>query len=240
MGLPASLVGFALGLYWGAQNQWQNIRYVFQNGGTVPRDRLHTILEVQQLYITCLAPLAIGGALPTDPGVTVANLHILTFGLVVSTCCLAISVACVNLSVFWPHLLLVRMRQLTLLPLLFFLCASIIFSTASIAVTALISRCGPWDIVGRYTVPLVIALPFFIAAAITIPAIIFHERLAGPAQEKDDRQPVSQLPGRLFSTRSPLLAAIQVGLLIVLAIYFCVPSQHNTVKSTNAPFHILS
>ncbi|GAC1303466.1 MAG: hypothetical protein NVSMB27_43000 [Ktedonobacteraceae bacterium] len=219
--LPAILIGFAPGLYWGAQNQWQNIGYVFQNGGAVSHGRLHTILKVQQLYITCLAPRAIGGALPTNPGVTVANPHILTFGLVVSTCCLAISALCVGLSVFWPHRLLVQIRRLTMLPLLFFFCASIIFSTASIATTALIAGCGPWNIVGRYVVPLVIALPFLIAAVFTIPATIFQERLAGSTKEKDDRQPVSQVPGRLVSTRSPLWA-IQVGFLAVLAIYFCV------------------
>ena len=31
--IPAGLVGFAPGLYWGAKNQWANIRYLFQKGG---------------------------------------------------------------------------------------------------------------------------------------------------------------------------------------------------------------
>ena len=35
--IPASLVGFAPGLYWGAHNQWANIRYLFQKEGTVPK-----------------------------------------------------------------------------------------------------------------------------------------------------------------------------------------------------------
>src|SRR6266699_2474493 len=171
--LPASLVGFAPGLYWGARHQWENLRYIF-----------------------CLAPRAIGGALPTQPDVTLANPHILTFGLVVSACCLAISVASVALSVFWHQALLVRLRQLTMLRLLFFVCTSIMFCSASVAVTALYAGCGDGDLVGRYVVPLVVALPFLIAAAFTIPAMIPQPGERPPAREGEAMQHVSQLLAR--------------------------------------------
>ena len=218
--IPASLVGFAPGLYWGAHHQWANIRYLFQKGGTVPHGRLHTILQVQKVYSTCLAPRALGGALPTQPDVTVANPHIMTFGLAISVCCLAISAASVLLSVFWHHPLLLRIRQLTLLPLLFIACASIIFSTASIAIYAIGSGCSSWDLVGRYVVPLVIALPFLIAAIFTIPAMMLIERKKAAAQGKDEKQDIARLATRTTSPRLTLLPAIQVGLLGVLAIYF--------------------
>jgi hypothetical protein len=219
--IPASLVGFAPGLYWGANNQWANIYYIFHNGGPVSQGRLHTILQVQNLYATCLAPRALGGALPTQPDVTVANPHIVTFGLVVSVCCLALCAASVYLSIFWRHALLVRIRQLTLLPLLFFICTSIIFCTASIAVTALSAGCGPFDRIGRYVVPLVIALPFFIAAVFTIPAMIVQERKKKQVQEKEDIKDISPLTTSPTSTRLTLLAAIQASLLVVLVLYFC-------------------
>jgi len=219
--IPASLVGFAPGLYWGAHHQWANIRYLFQKGGTVPNGRLHTILQVQNAYTTCLAPRALGGALPTQPEVTVANPHIMTFGLVVSVCCLAISLAGVVLSVLWPHPLLSLIRQLTLLPLLFIACASIIFCAASIAISAIYSGCSSWDLVGRYGVPLVIALPFIIATVFTIPALIAQERKKTQVQEREDRQDISHYAPKPTSTRLTLLAAIQAGLLVVLAIYFC-------------------
>src|SRR5207237_7911406 len=99
------------------RHQWENIRYIFQNGSTVTNDRLHTILQVQNRYITCLAPRALGGALPTQPDVTVAHPHLLTLGLVVSACCLAIGVASVALFVLWHHALLVAMRHLPMLTL---------------------------------------------------------------------------------------------------------------------------
>jgi hypothetical protein len=219
--IPASLVGFAPGLYWGAHHQWANIRYLFQKGGTVPNGRLHTILQVQNAYTTCLAPRALGGALPTQPEVSVANPHIMTFGLVVSVSCLAISLASVVLSVLWPHTLLSRIRQLTLLPLLFIACASIIFCTASIATYAIHPGCGSWDLVGRYAVPLVIALPFIIATVFTIPAIISQERKKALVQEREDRQDISHYVPKPTSTRLTLLEAIQAGLLVVMAIYFC-------------------
>ena len=221
MAIPASLVGFAPGLYWGAHHQWANIHYLFQKEGTVPNGRLHTILQVQNLYTTCLAPRVLGGSLPTQPDVTVANPHILTFGLVISICCFAISVASVLLSVFWHHPLLLRIRQLTLLPLLFIACASIIFCTASIAVYAIYSGCGSWDLVGRYVVPLVIALPFLIAAVFTIPAMILFERKKREAQGKEEKKDIALLAPSPTSPQLTLLVAIQVGLLVVLAIYFC-------------------
>src|SRR6266487_5005607 len=219
--IPASLVGFAPGLYWGAHHRWANIRYLFQKGGTVPNGRLHTILQVQKFYTGCLAPRALGGALPTQPDVTVANTHILTFGLIISVCCIIISVASVFLSVFWHHPLLLRIRQFTLLPLLFLACASIIFCTASISsIYAIHSSCNSWDLVGRYVVPLVIALPFLVAAVFTIPAMIIDERKKTAAQGKDEKQDIARLATRTAFPRLTILASIQVGLLGVLAIYF--------------------
>jgi len=101
--VPAALVGFTPALYWGAHYQWANLRYLFQKGGMVPGGCLHTIMHVQRVYTTCLAPRALGDALPTQPKVTLAYPHLLTVGLVVSGCCLAICVAGVLLALVWPH-----------------------------------------------------------------------------------------------------------------------------------------
>jgi hypothetical protein len=219
--LPASLVGFAPGLYWGAQNQWANIRYLFQNGGSVSQNRLHTIMQVQQIYSTCLAPRVLGGALPTQPGVTAANPYILTFGLVVSVCCIALIATSIFLSAFWHHPVLVCLRQLTLLPLLFIVCASIIFCASSISAVALSGGCSFLDPAGRYVVPLVIVLPFLLAAVFTLPALLMQEKETTPTQEREAMQDVSPFSTRSTTTLSPLLVAIQAGLLTVLLIYFC-------------------
>ena len=219
--LPASLVGFAPGLYWGAQNQWANIHYLFQNGGSVSQNRLHTFMQVQQIYTTCLAPRVLGGALPTQPGVTAANPHIMTFGLVVSVGCIALIATSILLSVFWHHPLLVCLRQLTLLPCLFIVCASIIFCMSSISVVAFHGGCSSLDPAGRYVMPLVIALPFFFAALFTLPSMIAQDRKITSDPERVATQNASQFSVSTTTNRSPLLAAIQAGLLVVLLIYFC-------------------
>lgn len=218
--IPASLIGFAPGLYWGLHHQWANVRYLFQKGGAVPTDRLHTIVQVQKVYTTCLLPRTLGGALPTQPTVTASHPQLVTVGLILSGFCLAISLVCVLLSFVWPHPLLVGMRQLTLLPLLFLSCASIIFCTASIAFYAIYSGCSSWDLVGRYAVPLVIALPFFIAAVFTLIATVVQERKKVPSQEQEENKNTIQYTPKQPSTRLIALGAMQAGLLIVLAIYF--------------------
>jgi hypothetical protein len=218
--LPASLVGFAPGLYWGAQHQWANVRYLFQKGEAVPANRLHSITQVQQVYTTCLAPRGLGGALPTQPAVAAAHPQLLTLGLIVSGSCLVMSVACVVFSLGWAHPVLVRMRQLTLLPLLFVACASLIFCTASIAIYAIYSGCSSWDLVGRYVVPLVIAIPFVIAAVFTLPAMFAMEKKKAQKKKQDENQNISPNTLERIPTRLTPLVAIQSGLLIILALYF--------------------
>ncbi len=203
--IPTGLVGFAPAIYWGANHSWANIAYIFHNGGPTPQGRLHTILEVQHLYRTCLAPRVLGGALPTQPDVTLANPHLFTFGLVVSVCCLVVCTGCVALSVFWRQSLLVRMRRLTLLPLVFFLSTSLIFCVASISVIGLVAGCGPWDTVGRYVVPLVVGLPFVIAATLCIPLLMTKEGRQGYSYQE-----TKSLPQRIMSGFVPVLLAMLV------------------------------
>src|SRR5215471_6908108 len=103
-------------------------------------------------------PRALGGALPTQPDVTTAHPHLVTCGLFVAGSGLALGVASLLLAKRYP--VFVRVRQLTALPLLFLLCASIIFCLAPNSAAALGSGCGPADFAGRFVVPLVDALPF--------------------------------------------------------------------------------
>lgn len=233
-GLPTMVLGFTPGIIWGAQNNWKNIIYIFQNGGSTSANRLYTILKVQEIYTTCLAPRAMGGALSTQPDVTPANPHILTFGLVVVGCALALSIIGIGLSLLESRTLFVRIRQLTLLPLLFFLCVSAIFSVASISTSAIYSGCGPVDYVGRYTVALVIALPFLVAAAFIVPLIILQEQEKRVSSREDAG--VQRPAGSVFS-RSRLLRGIQAGLLAVLALYFCTQGVAYAQADPNYTFH---
>ncbi len=231
---PTAIVGFTPGLIWGSQNHWANIVYIFHNGASVSGDRLHTILKVQKVYALCLAPRAIGGALPTQPDVTPANPHILTFGLAVVGCSLALSATGIALSLFSRHELFARVRRLTLLPMLFFVCTSVIFCFSSISSGAIYSGCGPVDYVGRYTAALVICLPFFVAAACVVPLIISQQRQEQSFTQGDagSRSPVFSNPFHL-----PWLTWGQIGLLVILALYFALQTVAYIQADPQYTFH---
>ena len=167
--LPGAIVGAAPALYWGYYNKWRNVAYILHNGGgSFNRQRIETINQVQSLYTRCIAPRVIGGTLPTEPYVTQNHPQILTAGFVINIICLAIAVGAIALSLFWRRPLLARLRKLTLLPLIFLACTSVVYCLSSISVASVYAGCGPWDLTGRYVVPLVIGLPFILAAVVTL------------------------------------------------------------------------
>jgi len=214
--VPALLIGFLPGLIWGAQNDWANVFYFFHLRGTLSASRLLTIARVTKMYTSCLAPRALGGSLPTQPDVTTANPHLVTFGLFVVFSGLVLGVA--GLFLAKRHPVFVRVRQLTALPLLFMLCVSIIFCITPNSAAALGSAgCGPSDGAGRYVVPLVDALPFLIATLIVFPGLVLRERQWSQAQQGEDAHRALRFT---TSRRSQSLAVTQIGLLVVLALYF--------------------
>lgn len=230
--LPTALLGFAPGLIWGAQHNWRNITYLFQNTGGLSLARLISIARVQKVYVTCLAPRAMGSTLPTQPDVTPANPHILTFGLIIVGCALAISAASCIPSRFSRQAVWTRLRQLTLLPLLFFACTSLIFCFASISTAAIYSGCGPVDYAGRYVTALVIALPFFVAAALIIPMLILQEKKQELAQSTNVQSSFKVTIGRPSSLR-----LMQVGLLLVLVLYCCTQGMAYAQADSDATFN---
>ncbi|HZU65734.1 MAG TPA: hypothetical protein VFA09_00525 [Ktedonobacteraceae bacterium] len=231
--LPAALVGFLPGIIWGLQNHWANVFYLLHGGTAIAGNRLVMIKEVAQLYITCIVPHTLGGSLPTQQDVTVANPHLVTFGLFVV--CAAIVLSLAGLLFGGLHPVFMRVRQLTLLPMLFIFCASIIFcvtpNTAAalgIGPNSVPAPCGPYDGAGRYAVPLVDALPFLIATLIIFPGLILLERQQRQSSQVPEQgqepalslQHTNALPVRRFASSRKLLAFLSTGLLVVLAAYF--------------------
>jgi hypothetical protein len=159
--LPASLVGFAPALYWGATHQWQNISYILGLGAAA--NRYASIRQVTRSYITCIAPRVISGAVPKEAPL-LAVLH--SPLLVVGGLCIFASAALVGIALLSQYPLLLRLQRLVMLPLLFGACTALIFCTSKASVYVVIS-CN-YDIAGRYAAPLVLALPFFFAAVFTM------------------------------------------------------------------------
>lgn len=229
--IPAAIVGFTPGLIWGARHGWANIHYIFQSGGEgFSSKRLDTILHVQRAYVSCLAPRALGGALATQPDVTVANPHILTLGLVVVGISALLSIACVIFSLFAKHSHYACMRKLVLLPLLFWLLTSLIFCVASISVGATYAPCGPVDLVGRYTVALVVTLPFVVASAVVFPLFMLQEKRQNSTVETD----IVSKPRNDFSWQ---MSSIQLGLLVILVAYFVAQGVAYIKANPRTTFH---
>src|SRR5712692_625701 len=167
--IPASLVGFAPALYWGATHQWQNISYILGLG--VSTQRYASISQVTRSYITCIAPRVISGAVPKEAPV-LAVLHSPLF--VVGLLCIFASAALAGIALLSQHPLLLRLQRLVMLPLLFGACTVLIFCTSKASVYVVIS-CN-YDIAGRYAAPLVLVLPFFFAAVFTMASMYIYER----------------------------------------------------------------
>ncbi len=183
--IPAAVIGFAPGILWGAMNQWRNISFIVHlgsNSGSVTQ-RFQSIQQVWQLYHTCVAPRIIGGGLPYESGLLEKLHKALTYA---GTLGILAALAIVLLSLFWRQSLLVRIRQLALLPLLFAACSAIIFCLSPASTSGLMS-CNA-DFAGRYATPLLLTLPF-IFAAICIFIIMFIAPLwtnvARPYQSSD-------------------------------------------------------
>ena len=186
--------------------------------------------SVQYAYISCLAPRVLGGALPTQPGVTVANSRILTFGLVIVGISAVLSAACFALSFITNRPCYTAMRRLVSLPLLFWFCVSLIFCFASISVTATAFPCGPVDLVGRYVVALVITLPFLVAAAMVFPLLMLQEKcqISGEEEDRGARAGVLHpLPNSL----------IQPALLTILVAYFSAQGVAYAQADPDYTFH---
>jgi hypothetical protein len=232
--IPGALMGAASALYWGSAHRWENVAYVFQNGGTTQNHRLSTIYQVQALYTSCLAPRVIGGTLPTEPFVTQNHPHLLTPGLLITGTCLLIAIGGIMLSLFWHHPTLVRLRHLTLFPFIFCVCTSVIYCLSSISTASLYANCGPWDLTGRYVVPLIIAIPYFLAAVVTL-----LWTSPGTKNTQSDTTSSSVQRGvthRHISVGSVLRQVLLVGILLVYfstqADAYVTSDPHNTFQTS--------
>lgn len=181
--LPACVVGFAPGVFWGATHQWANIRYIFGLGGGWTLHRVATVARVTTRYVGCVAPRILGGATPFEsPLLTVLHSPLLLIGVF----CSLGSVALVACAWRWPRPALVCTRQLVALPALFGLCSAALFCLSSASASILVS-CQD-DFGGRYAAPLVLALPFFCATIFTLLSLTPGARRPAPARPTSRRR----------------------------------------------------
>ncbi len=238
LGIPASLLGFAPALFWGATHQWQNVTYILGLG--VSSHRFASISSVTRAYINCVAPRVISGAIPKEDAL-LATLH--TPLLVFGGLCIVTSAGLVGLALLTQQPLLLRLQRLVLLPLVFGACTALIFCTSKASVYVVIS-CN-YDIAGRYATPLVLALPFFFATLFTIANMYIYEKGerteqitavgasngstlggfqnaragASPASAMTRRTPVRIMVGTSPGGRPGMVYVLQIILFAVLLVY---------------------
>jgi len=204
--IPASLIGFSPALYWGATHQWQNITYVLGLGGGTFVHRLTTILKVTRLYVACVAPGVISGAVPKE-NMLLSALH--SPLLIVGILCILTIVILMACSFSSHNVLLLRMQQLTALPLLFGACTTLIFCISTASASGLTSTCHA-DFAGRYATPLVLALPFFFATIFTGIGMYIREKggfsiLPGESTTRRGEGGEAWQGGPLWSPAVPLM-----------------------------------
>ncbi len=231
--IPACLIGFAPALYWGVTNSWANISFLLTNQGGVPTQRLTTINNVAHLYSSCIARRIIGGALP-DVNITATLPRLFTIGLAIGLLYLLATASLVAVSLFWHHPLLAQIRQLAGLPLLFGVCTAFIFCISKISAAGLLVDCNNVDYAGRYATPLLLALPFLVAASFTFISMYLHEKGKEPHQEENDTQSPSHHQSSHVVSRLHLPRIMQAGLFAVLLLILC--AQGLTYAQTNAGY----
>ena len=229
--LPTALLGAFPAIYWGANNNWANITYLLNNSNGTSQHSPSIIGQVTHLYVTCTVQRVIGGSVPTEPYVTIANPHLLTPSLVLNGVSIAVAVGTLALSFFWRHPLLVQVRQLVGLPLLFSLCAALVFCVSSISVNGLGAMCGPKDLVGRYGAPLLLTIPFFVAAIFTLAIQLMCRQKERQYDHKEYKD------GASHTTQSSLIhLTFRALLTLVLVSYIGIQSFAYTQASPNYLF----
>jgi hypothetical protein len=166
--LPACIVGLTPALAWGISHQWANFTYLLYLNGNISLrpsilanypTRLDIFFGLVHLYSTCVAPRVTGGALPGESS-RLALLQAPT--LLLSAFCILAATTIVAITCIRPRSSLLRIRRLVALPLLFAACTAIVFCVTKTAAPGLWSC--QYDLAGRYATPLMLALPFLLAA----------------------------------------------------------------------------
>ncbi len=198
-------------------------------------NRLSLIHDEIFLYQHYVAPRVISGALPVEsPLMAAIHSFTLDFGLL----CILATALLVILSLVWHHPMLLRVRQLAVLPLLFALCSAIMFCTSIASSTGLISFQN--DIAGRYATPLMLALPFFFAMTLTLLSMalysFFQQRSQQPPQASQQEERLSSSKPTIKTTRLFMSISAQALIGILLFSYLGVQAYTYVLTDPDATY----
>ena len=233
--LPTCLIGFAPGIYWGAQNHWTNVLYLISpgsDGGNDPTflqhySRLAILRGTARLYMKCIVPHVVGGSMPTE-SLSLASVHSFEILTVVGIACIAVTIALTIAAIFYHDPLLQSIQRLALLPIIFGACCVFIFFFSGTVGASILQPCIH-DGVGRYAAPVLLALPFVSATIFTAACMwIMRRRGQNMVNGRTETQPGEPTaPGEVSAQDSSLRSKIGIGALgVLLIVYLCI--QGNT------------
>lgn len=231
--LPACITGMVPALVWGARNQWQNFTYLLQLGGNTSLrpevlaqypTRTAQIIGQVHLYTSCVGPRVIGGSLPQqNPNLYTLSAPTYLLGLF----CIVATGALFALSFAQPagleiktllrfQLLLGRVRRLVALPLIFIAATSFIFCFTRT------SAIGLWhceyDLAGRYATPLMLVMPFLLAAIFT--TVVLFEAAFYQTGQKDSPAPENGHAALQSASRVPPVGLLEQRIILGIMVGF--------------------
>jgi hypothetical protein len=223
--IGAFLAGCAPALYWGARNSWANVHYIFNAGaGGISSNRYTLTTYLARLYVTCIAPRVIGGSLPVPQGTSV-DWPLLALSVLVGIIPLFAAVVVVGISLLLSQQqpALLQYRQLVGLPLVFGLSTAALFCVSTVSAPGLNVNCLNIDNVGRFASPLLLALPFFFAAFVTMVGTSHtgESYQQGAREQAVDRAQQATPP---FLARAGKMQRFQLVLLVMVVFYLGVQS----------------
>jgi hypothetical protein len=188
--VPAALLGFIPGLFWGYSHQWENILYILHPGRNVIAydpyiaaaypTRLDKIRGVTGNYLTCDLPRAFSGLTPNVPrqqaSALAQLLHPQTpvrlaydITLTIMLVCVVGAVVLFLLSYALRHTGVIH--KLLTLPLLFVIVVSGALCLSDLTAHYLVHHTCDADKTGRYASLLILVLPLLVAAMLTMISI---------------------------------------------------------------------
>jgi hypothetical protein len=233
--IPAAMLGMAPALYWGATHQWANIAFVLSlNGQETLHQKLSRIFKVTRSFKDCVAPNIIGGSVPLESSLSV---HIHQGLFVLGLIFIVVTLGSLAISYFRPDSHLIAVRQMAGLPALFAVCCVLLFCVSSASASELAGCTNDWA--GRYAAPMLLALPFFCAAAFTLGWSFLQSRYApssthtDPIQSADhmERQPEKFSPHRSGFIMQALLVLLLLTFLGTQVLTYGLTSPGETYQS---------
>ncbi|GCF10448.1 hypothetical protein [Dictyobacter arantiisoli] len=180
--IPGALLGFSPSLYYGIKHNWVNIAYLTAPGSDGGGDvAFHTAYSTSTIlqgrasyYMNCISPQVIGGSMHTE---SVTHASPVTFAILITLgiACIAIVGLLLLASLVIKQRLLWQIQKMSVLPCIFALTTILIFIFSNAVGYSIFKPCIH-DGVGRYAAPVVLVLPFFMAALITFTRMLIEQR----------------------------------------------------------------